>query len=189
MAKILLKAKTTLAPVPTLLVTCTDARGRHNIITISYAGIVNTTPPLINISIKPSRHSHALIRATGEFVINIPGENLLRQTDYCGVASGRDVDKFAETGLTALPASLVKAPLIKECPVNLECVTRQIVRCGDYDLFIAEVLAVHADEDCLQAGNRLDIGRLRPIAFCYDAMRYWSLKDDLGKYGYTKGRL
>jgi flavin reductase (DIM6/NTAB) family NADH-FMN oxidoreductase RutF len=189
LAKIALKLKTTLAPVPTLLVSCTDLSGRHNIITISYAGIVNTTPPIINISIKPSRYSWGLIKATGDFVINIPGENLLRETDYCGVASGQDVDKFALTGLTPLPSSLVKSPLIKECPVNLECVTSQIVTCGNYDLFIAEVVAVHADEEFLDAGRRLDIDRVKPIAFCYDAMQYWSLKANMGKYGYTKGKI
>ena len=189
MAKIPLKIKTTLAPVPTFMVSCADAGGRPNIITISYGGIINTTPPIINISIKPSRYSHGLIAAAGEFVINIPGVDLLEETDYCGVASGRDVDKFAATGLTPLPASRVKAPLIKECPVNLECVTTQVVTCGAYDLFIAEVVAVHGDEEVLKAGNKIDIAKLQPIAFCYDAMEYWSLKDDLGRYGYTKGKL
>jgi len=175
--------------VPTLLVTCTDRSGRHNIITISYAGIVNTSPPIINISVKPSRYSHAMLKETGDFVINIPGEDLLKEADYCGVASGRDVDKFAATGLTALPASLVKSPLIKECPINLECVVQQVVTCGSYDLFIAEVVAAHGDEEYLQAGNKIDIARVKPIAFCYDSMQYWSLKENLGRYGYTKGKL
>lgn len=189
LAKIALRKNTLLAPVPTFLVSCADAAGRPNIITISYAGIVNTTPPLINISIKPSRYSHGLIKESGEFVINIPGVSLLEETDYCGVASGRTVDKFAATGLTAVPASCVKAPLIKECPVNLECVTTTIVSCGHYDLFIAEVVAAHGDEEFLKAGNKVDIAKLQPIAFCYDAMEYWSLRDSLGRYGYTKGKL
>ena len=189
MAKIRLKVTTTRAPVPTFLVSCVDLAGQRNIITISYAGIINTVPAIINISVKPSRHSHRMIKEAGDFVINIPGDDLLKETDYCGVASGRDVDKFAATGLTPLPAAIVKSPLINECPINLECVTKQIVTCGSYDLFVAEVVAVHGDEEVLQAGDRVDIDRLRPIAFCYESMQYWSLSNNLGKYGYTKGRL
>jgi flavin reductase (DIM6/NTAB) family NADH-FMN oxidoreductase RutF len=170
-------------------VSCADAAGRPNIITVSYAGVVNTTPPLINICLKPTRFSHGIIKQSREFVINIPSAALLEVTDYCGVVSGRDVNKFVTTGLTPLPAERVKAPLIKECPVNLECVSTQIVTCGTYDLFVAEVVAAHGDEAVLRSTNRVDIGKLQPIAFCYDSMEYWSLKEELGRYGYTKGEL
>jgi flavin reductase (DIM6/NTAB) family NADH-FMN oxidoreductase RutF len=189
LAKVPLRPDTILAPVPTFLVSCADAGGRANIITISYAGIVNTSPPLINISIKPSRLSHGIIKDSGEFVVNIPGEELLEISDWCGVVSGREFDKFAGTGLTALPAEKVKAPLIKECPVNLECAVTAIHPCGIYDLFIAEVVAAHGDEEFLNAKGRVDPGKLKPIAFCYNSMEYWSLAASLGRYGYTKGKL
>jgi flavin reductase (DIM6/NTAB) family NADH-FMN oxidoreductase RutF len=189
LAKVALRPNTILAPLPTFLVSCAAPTGQPNIVTVSYAGVVNTSPPLINICLKPSRFSHGIIKATRQFVINIPSVALLPATDYCGVVSGRDVDKFAATGLTPLPAQRVKAPLIAECPVNLECVTSQILTCGAYDLFVAEVVAAHGDDNILDEQNRVDIANLKPMAFCYDTMEYWSLSERLGRYGYTKGKL
>ncbi|MGE4557562.1 MAG: flavin reductase family protein [Desulfovibrionaceae bacterium] len=187
MAKIVAKTKTTLSPLPALLVTCQDASGKSNIITISYVGVVNATPPMIYISVRPPRFSYPMIKESGEFVINIPGDDLQKETDHCGITSGRNVDKWELTGLTPAPATKVKAPLIKECHVNLECVTKQIIPLGTHDMFLAEVVAVDADEEYLQPGGKVDIDKIRPFAFCYDAMEYWSLKDCIGPYGFSKG--
>lgn len=189
MAKVTVRLNPAMTPIPTLLVTCIDAAGKANIITISYAGIINTLPPIVNIAIKPSRYSHGVIRETREFAINIPGVDLLEISDWCGVVSGREVDKFAESGLTALPATRIRSPLIEECPVNFECQVIDIQTYGGYDLFVAEIVACHADEEMLGDGKKVDIGRLQPIAFCYNAMEYWSLAEPLGRYGYTKGKL
>ena len=189
MAKKNVKTKTTLAPLPAVLVTCQDKAGNSNIITISYIGVVNAEPPMIYISVRPPRFSYNMIKESGEYVVNIPGENLLRVTDYCGIVSGRKVSKFETTGLTPIPAQKVKAPLIKECPVNLECVIKQIVPLGTHDVFISEVVAVNADEEVLDPDEKVDIGKARPFSFCYDSMQYWSLKEGVGLYGFSKGKL
>ncbi|MEW6266200.1 MAG: flavin reductase family protein [Thermodesulfobacteriota bacterium] len=189
MAKKILKVKTTLAPLPALLVTCQDREGNSNIITISYAGVVNADPPMIYISVRPPRHSYNMIKESGEFVINIPGENVLKETDYCGIVSGSKVDKFQATGFTAIPAAKVKAPLIKECPVNLECMVKNVIPLGSHDLFLSEVVAVQADEDVLHPDDKVDIEKVKPFSFCYDSMQYWSLKERIGAYGFTKGKL
>jgi len=189
MGKKIVKTKTVLAPLPALLVTCQDSEGNANIITISYAGIVNAEPPMVYISVRPPRFSYNMIKESGEYVINIPGEELLRVTDYCGLVSGRKVNKFEATGLTPMPAEKVKPPIIKECPINLECVTKEVVSLGTHDVFIAEVVAVHATEEALTENGKLDIAKAKPFAFCYDSMQYWSLKEDIGGYGLSKGKL
>jgi flavin reductase (DIM6/NTAB) family NADH-FMN oxidoreductase RutF len=184
MGKALKRPSTALFPVPVVLVTCVDDTGKANIITLAWAGNVCSDPPQIGISIRPSRHSHGLIAVSKEFVVNIPSAEIVKETDYCGTVSGRDADKFAETGFTALPASEVRAPLIKECPVNIECRVKEVVSLGTHDLFIGEVLAVHIDEEFLDEEGRADISKVNP--FTYNHEEYWTLKEKIGSYGYTK---
>ena len=138
----------------------------------------------MGIGVRPERHSHCLIRETGEFVVNVPPERLLENVDYCGMVSGREVDKFEATGLTRAPASLLKTPIIAECPINIECRVTQIIPLGSHDLFLGEVVAVQIDEEVLNERGRIDYGKSKPFAFTGD--EYWSLGSLLGKYGFTR---
>lgn len=135
-----------LYPLPAVMVSVTDGCGNDNIITIAWTGTVCTNPPMVSISVRKSRYSYELLKKTGEFVINLTTEKLAFATDYCGVKSGRDVDKFREMKLTKKKASFVNAPLIEEAPVNIECKVTSVQELGSHVLFLAEVLAVHADE-------------------------------------------
>lgn len=180
MTKKLLKGSTPLAPIPSALITCASPDGKANIITLAWVGVACSQPPMVTIAVRPNRHSHAMIKDSGEFVVNIPRAEMVAAADYCGVKSGRDVDKFSETGLTPLPAAKVKAPLIAECPVSLECVVRQTLELGSHDLFIGEVLAVQADEAVLN-DERIDPAKYGPLAFVNGS--YWSLGEPLGPQG------
>jgi flavin reductase (DIM6/NTAB) family NADH-FMN oxidoreductase RutF len=183
-AKRTLKPSLPLIPVPVVLVTCRDAEGRDNIITLAWVGIVCSTPPMLGISIRPDRHSHPMIVASGEFGVNVPRADQLELVDRCGVVSGRDVDKFQVTGWTKLPGTTIRAPLIAECPINLECAVRQRHHLGTHDLFLGEVLAVRVSESCL-SGNRIDVGKLGPVAFAPEAHEYRSVGPLLGRYGFS----
>ena len=145
MPKKLWKAGNMLYPLPAVMVSVSDGNGKDNIITVAWAGTVCTNPPMVSISVRPSRYSYQMIRDTGEFVINLTTEELAYATDYCGVRSGRDVDKFAEMHLTKEKAEYVKAPLIKESPVSIECTVKEVKELGSHHMFLAEVLAVHAE--------------------------------------------
>ena len=147
MAKQTWKAGNMLYPLPAVMVSVTDDKGQDDIITVAWTGTICTNPPMVYISVRPSRFSHHMLMETGEFVINLTTEKLTRATDYCGVRSGRDVDKFKETGLTREKAEFVKAPMIKESPVSIECRVTEVKKLGSHDMFLAEVLAVHADEE------------------------------------------
>ncbi|BCV25940.1 flavin reductase family protein [Gelria sp. Kuro-4] len=166
-----LTPQTLLYPVPVVLVSCGGLAGPKNIVTLAWAGVVNSTPPMVGIGVRPSRYSHELISQTGEFVVNIPRADQLKAVEVCGSTSGRTSDKFAATGLTAVPAQKVKAPLIAECPVNLECRVQQVVKLPSHDLFLAEIVAVHADETVLDARGRIDPAKARPLAYCNG--QYW----------------
>jgi len=177
------KPGTALYPVPVALVTCIDESERPNVITLAWVGVVCSEPPQIGISVRPGRHSHPMIERTGQFVAAIPSEDLLHATDFCGVVSGRNVDKFAEAGLTALPATRVKPPLIAECPVNIECLVRHKLSLGTHDLFIGEVVAVHVDQAVLDEKGSIDFAKARPIAYC--GGEYWALGRLLERHGYS----
>ena len=174
---------TLLNPVPVVLVSSAHD-GEKNLITIAWTGIVNSEPPMTYISVRKSRHSHELIEESGCFVINLVTEDLARAVDWCGVKSGRDVDKFKECGLTALPADKVDAPLVAESPVNLEC---KIVEKHDYpshDMFVAEIVAVHCDEDLLDKSGRLRLDKAGLVA--YNHGEYFGLKGEaIGKFGFS----
>ncbi|MCD6334490.1 MAG: flavin reductase family protein [Candidatus Latescibacteria bacterium] len=188
MGKKLLEPGTVLSPTPVVLVTVQGADERPNIITLAWVGIVSSGPPMMSISIRSSRHSHKLIEESAAFVINIPPEKLVRETDYCGVVSCRKEDKFEGAGLTPVPAEKVNAPLILECPVNIECEVRQTLRLGAHDMYLGEVVAVHADEEVVQDGG-LNIAMIRPLVFCPGDAQYWNLGTVIGSYGFTKGKL
>ena len=146
MAKQTWKPGNMLYPLPAVLITVADQQGNPNIFTVAWAGTICSDPAMVSISVRPSRYSHHMIEETGEFVINLTTRDLAFATDYCGVKSGRDVDKFKELGLHISPASEVSAPLLDESPVNIECRVTQVLRLGTHDMFVAKVVSVHADE-------------------------------------------
>jgi flavin reductase (DIM6/NTAB) family NADH-FMN oxidoreductase RutF len=176
----------TVFPCPVALVTTLDDEGKANIITLAWVGQACSDPPCVTIAVRPQRHSHGLIAARGEFVVNIPGRDLLEATDICGTVSGRRSDKFELTGLTIEPAGEVGPPLIAECPVNLECRLIHTLPLGVHDLFVGEIVAAHADDSVLDERDKVDYGRMKP--FCYNPDEYWSIGEKIGTYGYTKKR-
>ena len=168
-------------PTPLALVTCADRDGKGNVLTIAWVGVVCSDPPMVSISLRRGKYSHELIKASGEFVLNVPTEALVKETDYVGSVSGKNVDKWSATGLTPLPATRVKAPLIAQSPINLECVVRHMLHLGTHDAFIGEVVASHVDPDLLNE-DKLDPGRVHPLVYyCRD---YWALAPEkLAKRG------
>lgn len=183
MAKQTWKAGNMLYPLPAVMVSVTDGKGQDDIITVAWTGTVCTNPPMVYISVRPSRFSHHMLMETGEFVINLTTEKLARATDYCGVRSGRDVDKFKETGLTREKAELVKAPMIKEAPVSIECRVTEVKKLGSHDMFLAEVLAVHADEKYMDENGRFDLNRAQPMVYSHG--EYMGTGKKLGTFGYS----
>lgn len=183
MAKQIWKPSTMLNPVPVVMVTCTDNTGKSNIITLAWVGTINSDPPMVSISVRKQRYSYELIKQKGEFVINMPPRSLTFATDFCGVKSGRDLDKFEAMKLTPEKASKVDVPLIKECPVNLECVVKQVIELGSHDLFLAEVVATNVEENLLDDSGRLDLDKADLI--CYSHGEYYPLGPSLGYFGYS----
>lgn len=174
-------------PSPVVMVSCKgkEEDSKPNIITLAWVGIVCSDPPTVGISIRPGRYSYSLIKESGEFVVNIPNENLLAATDFCGQVSGKLVDKFIKTKLTPVPSEKVAAPMINECPVNLECKLTQIIAVGAHDLFLGEIVAVHIDE-AIRRNEVMDIAKMTPITYCSGSSDYWGLKGPLGRYGFAK---
>lgn len=183
MAKQSWKPGNMLYPLPVVMVSASDKEGRDDIITVAWAGTVCTNPPMVSVSIRPERYSYHMIRETGEFVINLTTEKLTFATDYCGVRSGRDVDKFKETGLTREKADKVRAPMIGESPVNIECRVRKVEELGSHHMFIAEVVAVHADEAYMDEKKRFDLNRAKPIVYSHG--EYLGTGRKLGSFGYS----
>ncbi len=179
--KITRKPSTPLLPTPVVLLSVAGEGKKPNMITLAWVGVVCSQPPMISVAIRPSRHSHGLVNAAREFVVNIPRAGQVAKVDAAGVISGKDHDKFKELGFTAASASKVGAPLITECPVNIECVVRHQLLLGVHDLFIAEVVAVQYDEDVVDSRGRLKVAALD--AFAYAEGEYWSLGERLGSYG------
>lgn len=172
-----------LYPVPAVLITVADQQGTPNIFTVVWAGTVCSDPPMVSVSVRPSRYSHQIIEDTGEFVVNLTTKNLVRAVDYCGVKSGRDTDKFKDMHLSTLPAKQVKAPLLKESPVNIECRVKQTLRLGTHDMYVAEVVAVHADEAYMDKKGRFMLDKAEPIAYSHGS--YFALGEKLGTFGYS----
>lgn len=172
-----------LYPLPVVLVSSADKKGEKNVFTVAWAGTVCSDPPMVSISVRPERHSYHMIKETGEFVINLTTEKLVYATDYCGVVSGRDVDKFEKAYLTPVRADIVKAPMIKESPVNIECVVKDIKTLGSHDMFIARVEAVHADEEYMDDRNKFHLENAHPIVYSHGV--YMSLGKEIGTFGYS----
>lgn len=183
MAKKLWKAGNMLYPLPAVMVSVTDGKGRDNIITVAWAGTICTNPPMVSVSIRPSRYSYQMIRDTGEFVINLTTEQLACATDYCGVRSGRDVDKFAEMNLTKEPAEYVKVPMIKESPVSIECRVKEIKELGSHHMFLADVLAVHAEEEYMDENGKFHLDQAKPLVYSHG--EYLGVGKKLGTFGYS----
>lgn len=181
--KQLWKPSTMLNPVPVVMVTCTDREGKANIITVAWTGTINSKPPMLSISVRKERYSYSLIKEKGQFAVNLATEDLAYATDFCGVKSGKDVNKFEVLNLHAEKASVVDVPLIKESPINLECIVRQIIELGSHDMFIAEIVAVHVDDRLIGRNGKLDMNKAKLI--CYSHGDYWSLKKPLGYFGFS----
>lgn len=174
-----------LYPVPVVLVSCVDAKnGKANIITIAWCGIICSEPPLISISIRPSRHSHKLISQARNFVVNIPSRALVKQVDICGVTSGKDTDKFRELSLTPVPSKKINSPMIGQCPVNIECRLKDVIKLGSHDMFIGEVVCVHADDSLMSPDGSIDYARAEP--FTYNQGEYRDIGDKIGYYGFSR---
>jgi flavin reductase (DIM6/NTAB) family NADH-FMN oxidoreductase RutF len=166
-------------PTPAALITCVDRDGKPNIITLGEVAMVSLKPTRVSVGARPATYSNGLIKATGEFVINFPTVDIIDEVDFCGTRSGRDVDKFAETGLTPEPAIHVRPPLIKECPVNLECKVIGTVSLGSHDLFIGDVLVMHAEEEIILDSDRglIDPAKARGVIFAMNG--YWSFGEKI----------
>ena len=173
------KIKDTYLPVPAALIVC-GSKPDYNIITLAWTGIVSSTPPALEISIHKKRHSLNLIKQTKEFTVNIPSADKYIETDYCGIVSGRNRNKFSDTGLTAIDSTRIETPIIKECPLNLECKVMQEIEIGDYTMIIGEILETHIDEDKFIDDKKVDIKRLNPLIYCSTIREYWSIGDKLG---------
>ena len=185
MAKITWKGSALLAPVPPVMVTCGNMEN-SNIITVGWAGIINTHPPRVSIAIRPTRHSYNLIKESGEFIINLTPASLIRECDYCGIFTGAKVDKFEKTGLHKAPASAVACPLIEECPLALECKVINILPQGTHDLFLAEVVAVDVDDAILDENGKLCMDRAGLAAYAHG--EYFALGDQIGTFGFSAAK-
>lgn len=179
-----LRAGNMLNPTPVVMVTCGNTLDEYNIITIAWAGTVNSDPPMCSISIRPERHSYNIIKKEGSFVINLVNKELAKYADWCGVRSGKRYNKFFETGLTPVHATKVNAPMIEEAPVNLECKVTQIIPLGSHDMFLAEVVAVHVNENLFsKKSDAIDLHRAQLVTYSHG--HYYSLGEILGKFGFS----
>lgn len=184
MAKQTWKPGNMVYPLPAVMVSVGTKDGRDNIITIAWTGTICTNPAMLYISVRPERYSYDLIRESGEFVVNLTTEALAHATDYCGVRSGRDVDKWKETGLTKGKANeLQYTPIIEECPVNIECKVRGIQKLGSHDMFIADVMSVQVSDEYLDETGKFCLNESGLLAYSHGA--YLSLGNQIGTFGYS----
>jgi flavin reductase (DIM6/NTAB) family NADH-FMN oxidoreductase RutF len=175
-------------PAPVVLVTCAREGERPNIITIAWTGVVCSEPPMVGVAIRPGRHSHAMVADTREFGVNFPRKEDLEKVDFCGVASGRKVDKFEKCGFTPFKGEVIGAPLIKECPVNLECEVVHALDLGSHTYFIGRVVAAHVDQE-LWGDGTLKVMEASPLTYLPPTAEYASLGKILGRYCLSKGRI
>lgn len=180
--KVMWKPGTFLYPLPAVMVSC-GTMEKSNIITVAWTGILNTNPAMVYISVRPTRHSYNMIKEQGEFVINLTNQRLARATDWCGVKTGAKVDKFKEMNLHKQKANFVKCPMIEESPVSVECKVKEIRELGSHHMFVAEVLAINADEKYIDEKGAFDISKCDLIA--YSNGHYYSLGKKIGKFGFS----
>ncbi len=180
-SKVEWKAGTVLYPVPVVLVTCGTEPA--NIITIAWVGLVCTNPPMLSISIRPERYSHSLIEDAKEFVVNLPSSTMVKSVDYCGVKSGRTLNKWTETGLTPAPSRKIQTPQILECPVSLECQVRQQIKLGSHDCFMAEIVSVSVNADLMDEKGYFDMKKADLLVYSHG--HYYDLGKTLGHFGFS----
>jgi len=184
MTKIPWKPGTLIYPLPAVMISCGITEKEYNIITIAWTGTICTNPPMCYISVRKERHSYNIIKKNMEFVINLTTKELAHATDWCGVRSGRDYNKFKEMKLTPETGQIVKTPLIKESPLNIECKVKDIIALGSHDMFLAEVVAVNADEKFYEKENsKFHFNHTEPI--CYSHGKYYTIGNKIGKFGYS----
>lgn len=182
--KIAFKPGTMIYPLPAVLVSCGDEPSSYNVLTIAWCGTICTNPPMCYISVRPERYSNPIIRRTGEFVINLTSETMARATDWCGVKSGKDCNKFEAMHLTPVVGEKVKAPIIQEAPLSIECKVKEIVPLGSHDMFIAEVVHIQADAQFLDPESGVfDLSKAKLIA--YNHGHYYRLGEEIGKFGWS----
>lgn len=172
-----------LYPLPAVLVSVADREGKTNLFTVAWTGTVCSDPPMVSISVRPERYSYHMIEETGEFVINLTTEALAKAVDYCGVRSGREVDKWEKMNLTQVKGQYVQAPMVAESPVNLECLVTQKLTLGTHHMFLAKVLAVHVEERYLDDSGRFHLEQARPLVYSHG--RYFGIGRELGTFGYS----
>ena len=182
MSKVEWKSGTFIYPIPAVMVTSGDME-KSNIMTVAWTGIINTNPAMCYISVRPERYSYELIKENMEFVINLTDEKLAFATDWCGVRSGRQVDKFKEMHLTKEKANHVKCPIIKESPVAIECKVKEIRELGSHHMFVAEVLSIDAEDKYIDEKGAFDISKCNLIAYANGG--YYSLDKKIGKFGFS----
>ena len=172
-----------LYPVPAVMVSCQRPGEKPNIITIAWAGTVCSSPAMVSISVRKERYSYDILKETGEFVINLVTKDLVRAADFCGVRSGRDVDKFQEMHLTEQPSQTIQSPGIAESPVNIECIVENVIPLGSHDLFLAKVAAVHADEQYMDEKKRFCLEKANPLVYSHGA--YFTCGSQVGTFGFS----
>lgn len=177
------KAGNMLYPLPAVMVTCQRTGEKPNIITIAWTGTICTNPPMVYISVRPERYSYEMIKESGEFIINLTTKALVKAADYCGVKSGRNVDKFKDMKLTPAAGRFVQTPMIDESPVNIECRVKQILPLGSHHMFIAEVLGVHVDSNLLNKVGKFELNKAEPIVYSHG--EYYGLSEIMGTFGYS----
>lgn len=183
MAKINFKPGNMLYPLPAVLVSCGNIHGTSNLFTVAWAGTVCTNPPMLSISVRPERYSYDLIRKSGEFVVNLTTEKLAFATDFCGVRSGRDIDKWESCHLTKETADIVKCPMVQESPVNIECKVDKIMELGSHHMFLARVIAVHVDDTFMDEKGTFHLDQSNLLAYSHGI--YLSPGKPLGTFGYS----
>ncbi len=172
-----------LYPLPAVMVSCQRPEEKPNIITVAWSGTINTNLPMLYISVRKSRYSYDIIRETGEFVVNLVTKKLVFAADYCGVRSGRDVDKFGQMKLTPLPSQTIKAPGILQSPVNIECKVKEILSLGSHDMFLSEVTSVTVDDKYIDKNGKFHLNRSGLAVYSHG--EYFELGERLGKFGYS----
>ena len=175
-----------LYPLPAVLVSVADKKGNSNLFTVAWTGTICSDPPMVSISVRPERYSYHMIEETGEFVINLTTEALAYDTDYCGVKSGKDVDKWKETGLQKVPGEKVNVPMVEESPVTLECRVTEKKELGSHHMFLAEVVAVHVDEKYMDETGKFHLNDAKPLVYSHG--RYLSTGKEIGFFGYSVQR-
>ena len=183
MGKVDFKPGNMLYPLPAVLISTSDGEGCDNLFTVAWTGTVCTNPPMVSISVRPERYSYELLKKTGEFVINLTTKDLVYATDYCGVVSGRDVDKWEKMHLTKVPGTQVNVPYVKESPVNIECRVRKVEALGSHDMFLADVVAVHCDETYMDEQEKFHLDKANPLVYSHGF--YYETGKQLGKFGFS----